>query len=102
MIYSTIADLAEAKHIAHQLVTQRLVACANIIPSVISIYEWEGKIEENTEVVMIAKAHTKTVDAAIAHIKSLHSYDCPCITAVEMDKADKHFTKWLETSLKLA
>jgi hypothetical protein len=55
LILSTASSVTEAKKIASHLVRQKLVACVNIIPTVTSIYEWEGKVEESSEVQMIIK-----------------------------------------------
>ena len=79
IIYSTIGDIKDARRIAHTLVEEQLVACVNIIPKIESIYRWEGKIENDEEVVIIAKTKDMNVKKTIKRIKSLHSYELPDI-----------------------
>ena len=55
MYISTAGDTAEAQRLANHLVTNKLAACVNIVPGVMSVYEWEGKLEESTEAMMIVK-----------------------------------------------
>ena len=54
-IYMTAGSQEEAARIGRELVSSRLAACVNIIPQMRSIYEWEGRLQEDAEVVMIAK-----------------------------------------------
>lgn len=54
-IFATASSMQEAETIAHALVTRKLAACVNLMPSVMSVYEWEGKIEKSNEVLMMAK-----------------------------------------------
>jgi len=59
-VYMTAANVDEAKTIGRELVESRLAACVNILPQIHSIYRWEGKIEDATEVVMVAKNKTSS------------------------------------------
>lgn len=102
LIYVTVPSVEEAKLIAREVLTERVCACVNLMPQASSLYWWQGNIEESQEIVMILKTHESLVEKAMARIRALHSYDCPCITAIKIDQADNNFTKWLETSLKLA
>ena len=54
-MFVTASSAGEAKKIAQSLVSRKLVACVNLVPSITSIYEWEGKVEESDEVMMIIK-----------------------------------------------
>ncbi len=82
IIYSTFGSIEDARRIAHTLVEEQLVACVNIIPKVESFYRWEGKIEDDEEVVIIAKTVDKNVKKTIKRIKSLHSYELPDIIVI--------------------
>lgn len=79
VIYSTIGTIEDARTIARALVKEKLVACVNIIPKVESIYRWNGKIEEASECVLIAKTTEKNVERSIQTIRSLHPYEVPDI-----------------------
>lgn len=95
-VYSTAADAAEAERICRILVTERLAACANVLPGVRSIYWWQGKIEEAGEAVLILKTQAARLPALIARMKALHSYDVPCIEAIEVDDGNPEFLAWVE------
>lgn len=101
ILYVTTKDRSEASLIAHKLLKAKKIACANILDGMTSIYEWEGEIKEEKEAILIAKTTENLVDSAIETIKSLHSYECPCILAIESKKGNKDFIKWLETCVNL-
>jgi|GEM_PF-5559955 len=65
LIYITFPSKEEAVKIATKLVKDRHVACANIHSGVTSIYEWEGKVEQNEEVTAILKTSDSLVDKVI-------------------------------------
>ena len=94
-IYITVGSIEEAGAIAKELVSKRLAACANIIDSMNSIYWWDGKIQEDKEVVLIAKTKESLVPALIEKTKSLHSYDCPCIVSLPITDGNKPFLEWI-------
>jgi len=52
---STFPDAEIARRISNQLVSERFAACANILPSIESIYRWKGKIESGNETLVLFK-----------------------------------------------
>jgi periplasmic divalent cation tolerance protein len=98
LVYMTAGSLAEARTIGRELVESGLAACVNILPGMQSIYCWEGKIEEATEVVMIAKTTAPRVPALTAKVKSLHSYDCPCIVSLKVEDGYQPYLDWITGS----
>jgi periplasmic divalent cation tolerance protein len=77
VIYSTTDTLETARSIARTLVKESLVACVHIIPRIESIYRWQGKIEETTECLLLAKTSERNVQKTIQKIRSLHPYEVP-------------------------
>jgi periplasmic divalent cation tolerance protein len=94
-IYMTAGDRAEAKKIAGELVASKLAACVNILDNMNSVYMWQGDIQEDTEVVMIAKTTRARVPQLIEKVKSLHSYDCPCIVSLPVLDGHRPFLDWI-------
>lgn len=95
MIYCTTGSHREAVEIGRALVEERLAACANITPSITSLYWWKGKVEESQEAVLILKTRRALTYDAIARIKQLHSYDCPCVVALAIEKGNDDFLEWI-------
>jgi periplasmic divalent cation tolerance protein len=99
-VYMTASSLEEARRIARELVESRLAACVNILPGMSSIYSWEGRLEESAEVVMIAKTSKARVPALTARVKSLHSYECPCIVSLPVLTGYRPFLEWIDRAVK--
>lgn len=95
LIYTVCANNAEARKIASALLSQRLVACANIFPEHLSIYRWEDKEQTSAETAMILKTRAELFDTISERIKALHSYDCPCIVALPVEKGHQPFLDWI-------
>jgi periplasmic divalent cation tolerance protein len=94
-IYATTEDAEEARRIGRQVVEEQLAACANIITGVTSIFRWEGKLEEASEAVLILKTTEEKLERVIARVKSLHSYECPCIEALPVVEGNRDFLEWV-------
>ena len=94
-IYMTVGDKEEAKKIGKALVTSRLAACVNILENMNSIYMWDGEIQDDREVVMIAKTTEERIPQLVEKVKSLHSYDCPCIVSLPVVKGHQPFLDWI-------
>jgi periplasmic divalent cation tolerance protein len=95
IVYMTAGNMDEASRIAKALVQRRLAACVNIIDGMRSVYEWEGTIQEEGEVVMIAKTHADCLPELEEAVKSIHSYDCPCIVGVAVCGGNNAFLDWV-------
>lgn len=100
LLYVTCASLEEAAKIGRALVEERLVACANIIPGMRSIYRWQGKLAEESECVLILKTRAQLVEKATARVKALHSYSVPCVLELPVGRGHQPYIDWLlaETS----
>lgn len=77
VILCTVPSEEKAGEIARALVERRLAACVNVVPSVRSIYRWQGAIEDEREALLIIKTHQRRVDALYAALPELHPYAVP-------------------------
>ena len=98
-VYVIFADADEAERIGRQMVEERLAACINILAPCRSIYRWQGAVEAAQEIPAIFKTAALQVDALIARIAALHSYDVPCVTVWPIDKLLADYGDWVEESL---
>ena len=96
-VYMTAGSFKEAKRIGQILVSQNLAACVNLLENMTSIYNWEDKIEEDQEVVIIAKTSKTLMPKLIETVNSLHSYDCPCILELPIQGGNPEFLSWIES-----
>lgn len=94
-IYCTVKDRADGVRIGSALVEQQLVACANVIDGLTSIYRWKGVVQKETEALLIAKTTKARYPAVEQMILSLHPYECPCIVAWPIARGHKAFLEWI-------
>ena len=99
LIYTTLPDLVSAESLAHGLLTEKLVACANIIPQMYSMYWWNDKIHQDQELVVILKTGEDYFERVQAWIKKNHPSDIPCILSWSIEKGDADYVNWLSQSL---
>lgn len=95
VVYTTIDNEIDARKIAKKLVEEQLVACVNIIPKIESIYRWKGKIEEDNELVLIAKTIDDNVKKTIQRIKELHTYELPDIIVLPIIGGLKEYLDYI-------
>ena len=98
LIYVTAGSTAEAETIASQLVEERLAACANILGAATSIYWWDDKLNKDRETIFTLKTTAELVDQVIAKILVLHSYDCPAVVVLDIEKGNPEFLKWIDNN----
>ncbi len=98
VVLVTVSKEDEAVSIARALVEAKLAACANIISNVRSIYAWQGKIEDDSELLMVIKTRRSIFSDLAAKVTELHSYDVPEIIALPIVDGSPEYLKWLNAS----
>ncbi|XP_029440244.1 protein CutA isoform X3 [Rhinatrema bivittatum] len=93
--FVTCPNETVAKEIARGIVERKLAACVNIVPHLISIYEWKGKIEEDAEVLMMIKTRTSKVPALAEFVRSVHPYEVAEVISLPIDQGNPPYLKWL-------
>ena len=95
LLYITAPNREEAILVCRDLVGARLVACANIVEHATSFFWWQGVIEQEAEVLIIAKTMEPHVDRVVERVKALHTYDCPCVVAVPIKGGNPEYIEWI-------
>jgi periplasmic divalent cation tolerance protein len=95
LVYMTAGSMDEARTIGKELVSNRLAACVNIIDNMNSLYWWKGEIQDDREAVLIAKTKESLVPELIDKVKSIHSYECPCIVTFPIKEGNPPFLEWI-------
>lgn len=94
VVLSTCANRAEARKIARALVQERLAACVNMTP-IRSVYEWEGKLYDSPEILLVIKTTRARVQALSKRIKALHSYSVPEVVCLPILEGDSKYLSWV-------
>ncbi len=100
VVLSTVATVEDAERIAGELVARRLAACVNVVPGVVSIYRWEGKVERGAEVLLVVKTRVDRFEAVRDAIVSLHAYDVPEVIGLPIADGHAPYLAWLDASVE--
>lgn len=95
LILSTCPDADTAQRLARILVKERLAACVSLLPGAVSTYRWQGRVEQATEVQLLAKTPADRRDALMARLAELHPYELPEILAVETAAGLPAYLDWV-------
>ena len=95
LVYTTFPDVDSARQVAARLLESRLIACANILPGMISVFRWEGAVQDEPEVAMILKTRSERVSELVSAVERLHPYDTPAILPIAVDAAAPAFAAWV-------
>lgn len=95
LIWCPFPDNETARDTAKRLLDERLIACANIMPAVQSLFEWDGERGEETETGMLLKTDAALLDRAISRLAALHPYAEPAILGWCCDAATPGTAAWL-------
>ena len=94
-VYTTYPSIVEAEETGRALVEQKLAACVNILPGMISHYRWQGTVERGEEVVMIIKTRASLADEVRVTVKARHSYSTPAILVLPIESVDQTYLAWM-------
>ncbi len=95
VVLITASSAEEAAKLGRALVEERLIACANIVGGVRSLFFWEGKLQDERETLMICKSTSLLMDRIIKRVKELHSYTVPEIIALPIVAGSKEYLEWV-------
>ena len=95
-IYALFGSAEEARSICRTAVEEGLAACANILAPCHSLYRWQGRIEEASEVPAVLKTRADLSERLIARIDALHSYEVPAAVAWKIDAAIPAYIDWVK------
>ncbi len=99
IVLCTCPDNHTATVIADKLVAEGCAACVNIVPGVVSVYQWKNRIEHNKELLLIIKTRQDCYPALEATIQALHPYELPEIIAVSIERGLHEYLKWIDQSV---
>lgn len=100
IVQVTCRSVSEARKIAKALLAARIAACVNIIPGVESHFLWKQKVEQSKEALLMVKTASDLVSKVMDKITKLHSYECPVIEVLAVEKMNKEAVKWIEERLQ--
>ena len=94
-VYTTYPSAVEAEAAGRALLERRLAACVNILPGMVSLFWWEGKIDRGDEVVMIIKTRAGLAEAVRAAVRQMHTYTTPAILVLPVESVDLDYHAWI-------
>ena len=95
VVLVTVPDGEVGRRLARTLLDERLVACANLLPGVTSLYRWEGEVQEEDEVLLVMKTRSGLVPRLSARIPELHPYELPEVVALRVDDGLPAYCRWV-------
>jgi len=101
IVFISASSDKEARHLAKNLLKERLAACVNFIPKVKSQYWWKGKLEHASETLLIVKTTKQAVPRLTRRVKELHSYSTPEIISCSIMEGNNDYLKWIKDSVKV-
>jgi periplasmic divalent cation tolerance protein len=99
LLLSTCETSEEAQRIAITLVEERLAACVNIVPDILSIYRWHGVVERAGEQLLLIKTTEEQRAALEDRLMQLHSYDLPEILKISITGGNEKYLAWLKAQV---
>ena len=95
VVLVTGSNARECARIARSLLDKRLIACANLVPQVRSLYHWKGKIADEKECLMLLKSSRELLPALQTEVEKLHSYSVPEIIALPIIDGSPNYLNWI-------
>lgn len=95
LVLTTVGDAVAAERLARTLLEERLVACANLLPPLRSIYRWQGKVSDEPEVMILFKTQRAGYERLQSRILELHPYEVPEVLAIPVERGHDAYLRWL-------
>ncbi len=95
-VYVTCTSRSQATDIGRTLVQERLAACANVLPGMVSYFVWEGVLHRDREVALLLKTRAALFPSVETRVRGLHSHDVPCVVAWPLVGVSEPYRRWVE------
>ena len=99
LVITTCPSMDEAQSLAEKLLAAKLAACVNIVPGVLSLYEWQGKMEREQEFLLLIKTQTEGFPELEKLVQASHSYELPELIAVPIEEGSSAYLNWIDKQL---
>jgi len=97
-VLSTVGDAETAEEIARDVVGKGLAACVNIVPEIRSVYSWKGRVESETERLLVIKTTSERFEALRAAIVGRHPNEVPEVIALSIERGHLPYLEWLDAA----
>jgi periplasmic divalent cation tolerance protein len=99
---STVASPTDAERVARVLVERRLAACVNVVPGIVSVYRWKGKVERAEELLLVIKTGADRLEALREALLECHPYELPELVTLEVQGGHAPYLAWLDECVRAA
>ena len=100
LVLTTIAAEADGAAFARTLVDERLAACVNVLPAMVSVYRWKGQVEQDREQQIVIKTTADQLSALEARVRELHAYELPEVVVITADEGSAAYLAWVEEAVR--
>lgn len=95
LVWCPFPDVVAAREVAGQLLEEKLIACANILPAIESVFSWGGDISTASECAVLFKTSADRLNRVVEQLGELHPYDTPAIIGWRCEAAHPKTLQWL-------
>lgn len=95
LVMITTGSEEQAEKIARTLLEERLIACANLIGGIRSLYRWKGQVCDDREILLLCKTERQLFSRLSKKVKSIHSYEVPEIIALPLVEGWQPYLQWI-------
>jgi periplasmic divalent cation tolerance protein len=100
VVLCTVGAADDAERLARELIERRLAACVNLVPGLVSIYRWKGRVERDEERLLVIKTTAARFEALKAAVLALHPYEVPELIALSITAGHEPYLGWLGESVE--
>ncbi len=77
---------------------EKLAACVNIFPGMVSVYRWQDTIETGNETAMLVKTRKDLSKQVLEALAARHPYSVPALVVFEPQYVAAPYLDWLFAS----
>ncbi|KAK8947108.1 hypothetical protein KSP39_PZI006397 [Platanthera zijinensis] len=100
VVYVTVPNREAGKKLAESIINEKLAACVNIVPGIQSVYWWEGKVQSDSEELLIIKTRESLLNPLTEHVKANHEYEVPEVIALPINGGNDEYLEWIKNSTR--